>query len=90
MSFKVVLGGYEDVIHIYEEFCGVFISEVSEHLHHRATKGGWGVGETKKHYSGLEQLKRGFESRFPLIFFSDVYVLISSLYVEFGKQLLSL
>ena len=54
MSFKVVFGGYEDVVHVHEEFCGVFVGEVSEHSRHSATKGGWGVSEAKEHYSGLE------------------------------------
>ena len=52
----------------------------------KAWKVGGGIAEPKEHDGGFEESHGGNESGFPLIFLSDVNVVISPTNVEFGEQ----
>jgi hypothetical protein len=90
VSLKVIFCGDQDVVHVDEEFVGVFVDEWSEHSCHSSAEGGRGVGEAEEHNAGLEESKGGFEGGFVLIFLSDADVFVSPPDVEFGEELLPL
>jgi len=54
VSGEVSPSSDEYIVHIYEEFGGVFVGEVLEHTIHCMGEGCGGVGEAKEHYAGLE------------------------------------
>jgi hypothetical protein len=90
MSQKVVFHGDQDVVHVDEEFVGVFVDKWSEHSGHCLAEGGGGIGEAKEHNARLEESERGFEGSFVLIFFSDVDIFVPPSDVKLGEELLSL
>jgi hypothetical protein len=90
VSLKVVFCGNQNVVHVDEEFVGVFVDKGSEHPCHSSAEGGGGIGETEKHDARLKESKGGFEGGFMLVFFSDADVFVSPPDVEFGEEFLSL
>ena len=49
-------------------------------------KGGRGVGETKEHDCRFEENFVGDEGSFPLVSILDMNIVVSPLYIEFGKD----
>ncbi len=86
VSGEVSPSGDEYIIHVYEEFGGVFVGEALEHTIHCTGEGCGRVGEAEEHYTGLEQAKRCFKGGSPLILFPDANVIVSPAYVEFGED----
>ena len=80
----------EDVVHVYEEFSGVFVCKTPEHVVHCMGEGGRGIGEAKEHYAWLEQAKGCFKSSCPLVLFSDANVVVSPANVKLGEDFLPL
>jgi len=90
VSEEVSSSGDEYVVHIYKEFGGVFVGETPEHTIHCTGECCGRVGESEKHHMGLEQAKGCFKGSGPLVLFSDANVIVSPVYVEFGKDCLPL
>ena len=86
MSGEVFSCGNEDVVHVYEEFGRVFVCKTSEHAIHRTREGGRGVGKAKEHHVWLKQAKGCFKCGHPLIFFSDVDVVVPPADVKLSKD----
>ena len=53
---------------------------------HECLEGGGCVGEAKEHDRRFVKSKRGNEGRFPLILFSQLNIIISPPYIEFGEK----
>ena len=81
---EVILGVYSQIIHIDLE--PSFGDHIGKNVVHECLKGRRGVAESKKHYSGFKETKRGDERCFPLIFLSDANVVITPSNIEFGEQ----
>src|SRR6266702_226873 len=87
---KVFPSGNEYVVHIYEEFGGVFVCEMLEHMIHCAGEGCRGVGEAEEHHVWLKQAKGCFKRGHPLVLFSDANVVVSPVDVKLSEDFLSL
>ena len=72
------------VIHV--DFKPLLQKHICEDVVHEGLKGGGSVTESKEHDSGFKESHGGDESGLPLIFLSDVNVVISPTNVKFGEQ----
>ena len=72
------------VIHI--DFEPTFGDHVSKDMIHECLKSQRSIAEAKEHYSGFEKTERSDEHRFPLVFPSDVNVVIAPLNIKLGEQ----
>ena len=75
---------YSQVVHIDLE--PPFGDHISKNVVHERLKSRRGVAEPKKHYGGFKKTERGDERCFPLIFLSDVDIVITPSNIEFGEQ----
>ena len=84
----LLIGGEdEDVVEIDRNLS--FGNEISEDTVHYILECGWGVGESKEHYCGLEESFVAFEGGFPFVSFFDADVVVSPSYIKLGEPLLS-
>jgi hypothetical protein len=54
---------------------------------HHGLEGFWQVSESKEHHHWFEQPLIGYEGHFMLVFFNDLYSVISPANVNYGDQL---
>ena len=80
----IILGVDSHVIHV--DLKPLLRKHICEDVVHEGLEGGGSVAEPKEHDSGFEESHGGDESGLPLIFFSDVNVVISPTNVKFGEQ----
>jgi hypothetical protein len=74
----------EQVIHVDNE--PSFINVVSEEMAHKHLECGRGVAKTKKHDGCLEEAKGGNECCLPMVLRSNQHIVVSPVYVHFGKN----
>ena len=75
---------YPQIVHIdLEPSLG---NHVSKDMIHERLKGRRGITETKEHYGGFEETKRGDECCFPLVFLLDTNVVIAPSDIKLGEQ----
>ena len=75
---------YPQVVHIdLEPSLG---NHVCENMIHERLKSQRSITETKEHYGGFEEAERSDECCFPLVFLSNVNVVISPLNVKLHEQ----
>ena len=80
----IILGVDSHVIHV--DLKPLLRKHICEDVVHEGLEGGGGVAEPKEHDSGFKESHGGDESGLPLIFFSDVNVVVSPTNVKFGEQ----
>ena len=84
MEGHVVLGVDSHVIHV--DLKPLFWKHICADMVHESLKSGGSVAESEEHDCGFEEFHGGDEGGFPLIFLSDVNVVISPTNVELGEQ----
>ena len=72
------------VIHV--DLKPFFQDHICEDMIHECLEGRWGVAEAKNHDGGLIEAKGGDKCCFPLIFFSNVNVIITPSYIKLVKR----
>ena len=53
---------------------------------HEGLEGWWGIAETEKHDCGFIEAEGSDKCSFPLIFLSNVNVVITPSHIEFGEE----
>src|SRR6266403_4203080 len=87
MVFKTSGCGDKYVVHVYDYISrGNFFSK--DGVHHCLERG-WGISESKEHYSGLVESFVAFEGSFPFVSFFNVNIVVSPSYVKLGEPLFS-
>ena len=85
MELEVVFGGYQDIVHVYNQpSFGYLFSE--DHIQH-CLKGGGRISQSKEHDSGFKQPLVCDECCFMFVTFFDVYIVVPPPDVYFGKHL---
>ena len=84
MEGHIILGVDSHIVHI--DFKPLFWEHIHKDMAHESLEGGGSIAESKEHDSGFEESHGGDESGLPLIFLSDVNVVISPTNVKFGEQ----
>ena len=84
MEGYVILGVDPHVVHV--DLKPLLQKHIRKDMVHESLEGGGSVAEPKEHDGGFKESHGGNESGFPLIFLSDVNVVISPMNVEFGEQ----
>ena len=72
------------VIHV--DLQSFFSEHVSEDMVHECLECGGCITESEEHDSGFEESHGGYEGSFPLVFLSNVDVVVSPTNVKFGEQ----
>lgn len=83
--FIEILGENEDIIEVDSDFA--LSDQVLEYVVHHPLEGGWGIGETKEHYSGFKKSTVHPERSFLLISFLDLDIVVSPANIKFGEIL---
>ena len=84
MESYVILGVDSHVVHV--DLKPLLWKHICEDMVHESLEGGGSVAEPKEHDGGFKESHGGDEGGLPLIFLSDVNVVISLMNVEFGEQ----
>ena len=84
MESCIILGVDSHVVHV--DLKPLLWEHICKDVVHESLEGGGSVAEPKEHDGGLEESHGGDESGLPLIFLSDVNVVISPSNVKFGEQ----
>ena len=75
---------YPKIVHIdLEPSLG---DHVGKDMIHECLKGWRGIAETKEHHSGFVESERGDKCCFPLVFLSDMNVVIAPPDIKLGEQ----
>ena len=81
---NIILGVDSKVIHV--DFQLLFSQHICKDVVHEYLKCGRSIAEPEEHNSGFEQSHGGNKGSFPLVFLSDVDVVVFPANVKFGKQ----
>ena len=84
MEGYIILGVDSHVVHV--DFKPLFHEHIHKDLVHEHLESGGGIAEPEEHDSGFEESHGGDEHSLPLVFFSDMNVVVSPTDVEFGEQ----
>ena len=80
----IILGVDSHIVHV--DFEPLLWEHVCKDVIHECLECGGSIAESKEHDGGFEESHGGNESGFPLIFLSNVNVVISPVNVKFGEQ----
>ena len=83
MEGYIILGVDSHVIHV--DFKPFFCEHICEDVVHECLKSGGGITESKEHDNGFKESHGSDECGLPLVFFSDMNVVVSPTDVEFGE-----
>ena len=84
MESYIILGVDSHVVHV--DLKPLLWKHICKDMVHESLEGGGSVAEPKEHDGGFKESHGGDESGLPLIFLSDVNVVISPTNVKFGEQ----
>ena len=84
MEGEVIFGVDTDVIHI--NFQPFFHYHVSKDVVHEGLECGWRIAKPKEHYCWFKESEGGNEGSFPLVFFTDMDVVVAPPDVEFCEE----
>jgi hypothetical protein len=84
MDLFVIFCRYDGIVHIDAKpsLRDLFLEDVVYH----SLECGQGVCKTEEHYSGFEQPFARLEGCFPFVAIFDTDVVVSPLYIKFGKE----
>ena len=81
---EVIFGVDTDVIHI--NFQPFFHYHVSKDVIHEGLECGWHIAKPKEHYYWFEESKGSDKGGFPLVFFTNMDVVVAPPDIEFHEE----
>ena len=84
MEVQVIFGVNAEIIHV--DLQPFFPEHVGEDMVHEHLERGGCIAESEEHDGGFEESHGSDESSFPLVFFSNMDIIVSPVNVKLGEQ----